>query len=485
MSVEHATIVSAGWAPAKDFGQVQAHAEHLDALLKQLSQLEWEQAATAAILELVVRIEGADNIQAASRAAVEGIKHFLNCDQVAIGLTSNSGFVRLTVLSDVVEIDRSAELTRQIEAALDEPARGGSLTAWSADDEHNSSLAHRRLSPLLGSRPLLSTGLKDRTGAPVGAVLIAGEAATTELARRFMSAVAEPLGTALRAKMQLNVPGALRWVRHLRAKRSWLTTRTCLAITGGIVGIALLPVHYKVSCPCELQPTVRRFVAAPYEGIFEKSLVKPGDIVKREQVLALMDDRELRLEQAALEAEQERARKSRDVNTVGGKIAAAQIDALEVERLKLKQKLLSERAQHLEIRSPLDGLVIGGDLERSQGVPVKVGQPLYEVAPLDQMLIEVEIPEDQIAYVQPGQSVQVRLDAHSGRAWEGKLAKVHPRSELREHDNVFIGEIFIANAQQQLRPGMKGHVKIVTARHTLIWIVLHRPWHRIASFFGW
>jgi len=37
-------------------------------------------------------------------------------------------------------------------------------------------------------------------------------------------------------------------------------------------------------------------VAAPFMGIFEKSLVKPGDLVSRDQLLGRMDGREVRWE---------------------------------------------------------------------------------------------------------------------------------------------------------------------------------------------
>ena len=40
----------------------------------------------------------------------------------------------------------------------------------------------------------------------------------------------------------------------------------------------LVPVRYKVWCSCQVQPVVRRFVAAPYDGKLEKTFVEPGDV---------------------------------------------------------------------------------------------------------------------------------------------------------------------------------------------------------------
>ena len=63
-----------------------------------------------------------------------------------------------------------------------------------------------------------------------------------------------------------------------------------------------------------------------------------------------MDGREIRWELAGLTADQERARKSRDVNMAGGKTAAAQIDQLEADRQQVRARLLEERLEHLEVR---------------------------------------------------------------------------------------------------------------------------------------
>jgi multidrug resistance efflux pump len=243
-----------------------------------------------------------------------------------------------------------------------------------------------------------------------------------------------------------------------------------------------LPLHYKVRCDCELQPVTRRFVAAPRPGVFEKSLVKPGDLVTCDQVLGRMDGRELRWELAGLEADQNRAGKSRDVNLATSKVAAAQIDRLEMERFEQKRRLVAHRLEHLEIKSPIDGIVLTGDLQRSEGVSLTIGQPLYEVAPLDELLVEVAIADKQIKHVQAGMEVTVQLDAFPTQLWTGRLERVHPRSEIRDDANVFVGEVVIDNRDHGLRPGMKGRAKVVAARHTLFWIVFHEPWEWLASW---
>jgi multidrug resistance efflux pump len=213
--------------------------------------------------------------------------------------------------------------------------------------------------------------------------------------------------------------------------------------------------------------------------------VEPGDVVDCDQVLGRMDGKEIRWELATITAERERVAKAHDVNLAAGKVAAAQIDRLEFERLDQKRQLLEHRFEHLEIKSPLEGLVLSGDLKRSEGVPVTMGQRLYEIAPLDEMIVEVLVPDAEIQFVAEEQNVVVRLDAFPGRQWPGRLTRVHPRSEVREDKNVFIGEVRLPNDELLLRPGMKGAVKIASGPQRLGWILFHEPWNRLIAWLGW
>ena len=156
-----------------------------------------------------------------------------------------------------------------------------------------------------------------------------------------------------------------------------------------------------------------------------------------------------------------------------------------MQRLEVKRRLLADRSEHLEIKSPVAGVVISGDLKRAEGAPVAIGQSLYEIAPLDRMVAEVAIPDEEISHARPGQPVTISLDAFPGAHWTAAVSTIQPRSELHDNDNVFIAEVNLDNHQQTLRPGMKGQAKIETDCHSLGWIVFHKPWSRVSGWLGW
>ena len=92
---------------------------------------------------------------------------------------------------------------------------------------------------------------------------------------------------------------------------------------------------------------MRRFVAAPFEGILEKSLVEPGEVVKQDQILALMDAREIRLAISETTAELRRSEVKRNVQLAKQDQGAAQMAELEKQRLDLKLELLPVEEQKI------------------------------------------------------------------------------------------------------------------------------------------
>ena len=122
------------------------------------------------------------------------------------------------------------------------------------------------------------------------------------------------------------------------------------------------------------------------------------------------------------------------------------------------------------------------DRKKSEGIPLTQGQSLFEIAPLDKMVVEIGIPEEDIGYVAVGQTLSVSLDAVSGRTWEGTVEKIHPRAEVREQEHVYICEMSINNESALLRPGMRGRAKISTVMRPLGWNLLHKPWNNFVMW---
>jgi multidrug resistance efflux pump len=244
-----------------------------------------------------------------------------------------------------------------------------------------------------------------------------------------------------------------------------------------------IPITHRVDCNCVLKPEQRQFAVAPHNGILSESYVSPGDVVTAGQLLARMDDKELQLEKVDLVAQRQAAMKQRDVNRSAADPAATKIAEMKVRQIDAKLQLVNHRLNHLDIKATSDGVVLKGDLEDAQGAPVRTGDVLMEIAAMDRLELEVEVPASQIAWVKADQSADIVLDGNPFDSFEGVVSRIRPESEVREHENVFVAEITLNNPDQLLRPGMKGRAKVKEGLRPIGWILFHGPCERVYSMF--
>lgn len=451
---------------------------------------EAEARDTAALLDLLGRVENAPNMHYASYTLVNELQDYLGCRRVAVGVRpSGKGRCHLKAVSGIARFDKRSRSAHAIEAAMDEAVLHGDMTVWPPidDEQQCGALAHKNLCALEDVSSALSMPLHDHEGRTMGALLVLGvhPAAASPQAVAFVRAAERSIATALGVMQRLE-GGTLARIGRA-AGRLWQTKKgkAALVVILALLAALAVPLPHKVKCACQLEPVRQRFVAAPFEGTLERASVKPGDVVSEGDLLARMDGREVRWKRAGVVADQNQAEKKRDAAMAAHEYAEAQIAKLDMERLRLELQLLDHRAENLEIKSPVDGIVTSGDLERTEGAPLVIGQTLFEIAPLEKMIVEIAVADDEVSYVRRGQPVVVRLDAYPGRIWRPEISKVRPRSEIRDQENVFIAEATLDSADGLLRPDMKGRAKIVAPRRPLGWILFHKPWEYLAGKLFW
>ncbi|MEL7336223.1 MAG: HlyD family efflux transporter periplasmic adaptor subunit, partial [Planctomycetota bacterium] len=266
------------------------------------------------------------------------------------------------------------------------------------------------------------------------------------------------------------------------------SNRVALALCAllAILFVALIPVTYTVRSRCVVTASQKRYCVAPFEGTVVRGLVSPGDTITEGQILAEMDGRQLQLETIATRSELAATRQKRRNGLSNEEIGKSLVDQLESERLQSRLELLEYRQQQLTITSKINGYVLAGSLERSRDMPVQQGQVLFEIAPTKSVMVELEIPDFDVANVTSGQTVDVYIDGLEGRSLRGKIERVRPQSELREgvHQNVFVAVVRI-DTPGMLRPGMRGSAAISTVQRPLVWNLLHRPYEYVISRWGW
>ena len=439
-----------------------------------------------ALVDMLARTESAGDLTAATVALCSELRQFFGCTDAILGLKPDDDeLIQYSARADEnarVSDDERLALNAALHESLMQ-ARAAKFPAPPGGPRH-ALLAHRQLASELSATTLVSCPLRTEDGAPHGAIILVGTEDQLESpdVLGFLEA-AEPR---LAATVSLLERSERKGLERVAAKaRAIVTDQTSRGILAAVAGLALLmciPLPYKVKANCELQPLNHRYVAAPFEAPLEECLVEPGDMVEPDQLLARIDGREIRLNLAEVASDRNRSGKERDMHRAKGEYGAAEMSRLEMEAHQARAALLEHRGQNLEIRSPSSGVVVSGDWKKSEGVPLKTGETMFEIAPLGRMIVQVGIPEDDITHIKIGQTVTVRMDAYASDSWTGKLLRVHPAAEMRDNEHVFIGELELDNPDLRLRPGMRGTVKITTPARPVFWNIFHKPWNAMIAW---
>lgn len=444
---------------------------------------ENEQAFVQAtmLVEMFSRTADGDTFKRSLYTLATELEKFFGCQRVAIGTGTNRSCKVHAVSGMSSEEKRTLGLS-QLGAAMREAIALDEVLVWPGQHEMIREVVvsanHDDLLHSFKSSRIVVAPLRHENTGLTGAVALLWPAGSPEVPARTyrLLAACRPHLASLVGFLKRSKPGAVRG-GLLRFWRGSLAKRVGAAAIAVIaLGVLLFPVSYRVGAECVLQPVLRRSVAAPFDNRLHRTHVKPGDEVEEGQVLAELDGREIRVHLAESIAAQSSAVKKRDNAMVLDDRAAFQMAQLEADRLELEVERLQFRSDNLLIRAPIDGVVLTGNLERSEGVPVTMGQKLFEIAPLDRMLVEIAVPETEVRHAREGMDVEVRLESDASRVWRSALENLHPISEIQEGTNVFVGEAVLENEEDILRPGMKGHVRIVAEKKPVGWILFHRVW---------
>lgn len=443
-------------------------------------------AVLAALLELVAAVSSADCVTDAAQLLARQLSSHFDGELVLVARLTPSGTSEVLAAAGPKAVSSDAPGNPLRTAVLDECIARGQLSCWPVVEGGRHALfAHRRFVEQEGLDCVVSVPLRDARGRDWGVCLIAGRAhLSARECRHFLAAGGELLGSALRL-----IAEGTRSRRNprLAGPQHALRRKTIVLVVmlAAVVAILAAPFPYRVKARCELQPVVRRFVAAPFDGRLEATHVEPGDMVQAGQTLAQIDGREIRAELSSKQAQRHQVLKERAGYLATHQSGQVEILNLESQRLQLEIARLQDEIANLDIRSDIAGLVIAGDLTKSEGVPLEQGKTLFEIAPLDQMVVEVAIPESDVSFVKPAMATRLRLDAFPMRTYRGRIERIHPRAELRDHGNVFMAEVMIDNHRGILRPGMRGTARIPAGNQPLAWILFHDAVASALTLLGW
>ncbi|MCS7008758.1 MAG: efflux RND transporter periplasmic adaptor subunit [Chthoniobacterales bacterium] len=183
--------------------------------------------------------------------------------------------------------------------------------------------------------------------------------------------------------------------------------------------------------PGTIRPVESAILSSKVSGTITEVEADPGRVVKKGDVLAQIDDREIRarLESARASLEQAQRDFNRFQQLYQDRIITTQ--EFEIAQTRLRSAMAAEAEArtllgYTTITSPFDGVVTRRFIQRGDlAVP---GRPLVEVENPGRLRLEAQVPESLIPSMGIGQTIEVRVDA-ARVILPGRISEIAPASD--------------------------------------------------------
>ena len=434
------------------------------------------------LLEIAATAVEHERFRAAATAFATELATRLGCERACVGLVSR-GRVRLEALSHSARFAKRSNLARAIEAAMEEALDQQQELVWPEPAHaeprlvrHHAELARESGAGAVCSVPfvygeqpggvLTLERSADRPFGPAEVDLLRAVAALAGpilvVAKRDDRFVGAKLLDAARAGLD-----ALLGPRHTAAKLA--------AIVGVVLFLflALVKGEFRVTGDMLLEARELRAAVAPFDGYVAEAPARAGDRVAAGALLAKLDDRELVLERARFASELEQNTKQMRLALSERKAAEVAVLAARIDQARAQLDLAEDRLARTRLLAPFEGVVVTGDLSQRLGAPVRRGDVLFEVAPLEAYRVVLEADERDVEELAPGQRGTVAFAAFPEESYGFEVETVTPVSRAKEGSNTFRIEGRLDETPAKLRPGMRGAAKVDAGRRRLLWIWTH------------
>lgn len=170
-------------------------------------------------------------------------------------------------------------------------------------------------------------------------------------------------------------------------------------------------------------------VVAKTSGVLQRLLVEEGQYVKAGQVIAKLDDARPRLEMARAEANMRKLennhRRARELAS-NKLISQEQGDQIryDYESAKAAYELARLEMSYTNITAPISG-VIALKIAKP-GNLIQMNSPVYRIVDTSRLEAVLSVPERELATLQQGLPVKLRVDAIPGQVFQGSIDRIAP-----------------------------------------------------------
>ena len=227
-----------------------------------------------------------------------------------------------------------------------------------------------------------------------------------------------------------------------------LGTRDVMTVTNEVISSG-------ISITGSLNAAQEIDVKSQIAGQIDRVAVNRGTVVRRGQLLATIDARGTRAQAASAEASLQAAdRDLRAADTLykAGAISERDFVQAKVARDAAGAQLTQARETlgRASVTSPISGVI--SDRMVEPGEAVQTATSLFTVVNTDSLELAGQVAPGDIAGVRVGQPVKLTLDAYSGKAVTGRVARIEPVAETGTR--LVAVYVHVSNARHELVAGL-------------------------------
>jgi membrane fusion protein (multidrug efflux system) len=197
-------------------------------------------------------------------------------------------------------------------------------------------------------------------------------------------------------------------------------------------------------------------------GRIEQLGFREGAPVTKGQVIVRLDDAvpaaevaQARANLALAESSYNRTQQLQKENYVSATASDQALNGLRVAQANVQ--LAEAKLAKTRIVAPFAGII--GIRRVSIGDYIKEGQDLVTLEDVSSLKVDFRLPEQLLATLRPGQSVEIASDALPGRRYAGSVEAIDPL--IDQNGRAVVLRARLKNADGQLRPGMFVRTRII------------------------
>lgn len=208
-------------------------------------------------------------------------------------------------------------------------------------------------------------------------------------------------------------------------------------------------------------------------------LVKKGDFVKKDQVIAIFDMEKMQREYDIASIDYEMAKKYYDDTVTLYKSEAVPQSVLYEAEMALKKAVLVLESFDIEnageILSPIDGVVAEINCEEGGYAAFSIiQQPAFVIEDRSKLELKAEAKEKNISAIYVGQTAEITFDATGDMKVSGKVTEIGPSGKVNQGTGAVMIPVTIEidDSTDVLMPGISGKAKFTVSEKNAITVSL-------------